>query len=133
MNVKKIIDNESFSLWYYPDEKIIHHKFRSYVYGKTLRDSLTEGLKLMKDEGAEKWLSDDRENPTLSNEDIEWGRNVWGNAAKDAGWKYWAIILPDSILGKSNMAQSLKDVQNKGIVIKVFNKPEDAISWLKKL
>lgn len=62
---------------YYPDEKIIHHKFRSYVYGMTLRDALTEGLKIMNEEGAVKWLSDDRENPTLSNEDIGWGRDVW--------------------------------------------------------
>lgn len=36
-------------------------------------------------------------------------------------------------MGKSNMAQSQKDVQNKGILIKVCNDTEDAISWLKEL
>jgi len=105
MKVEKIIDSKNFSLLYYPDKKIIHHKFHYYVYGETLHKYLNAGIKIMKDHGATKWLSDDRNNPTLSPEDIQYGKEVWGPAAKEAGWKYWAIILPESIVGKSSLAQ----------------------------
>ena len=30
---KTLIENDAVSLWYYPDLKIIHHKFHKFIMG----------------------------------------------------------------------------------------------------
>ena len=132
MKSEIIIDNKNFSLWYYPENKIIHHKFHDYVYGSALRSYLHEGVKVMKDKSAVKWLSDDRENPTLSPEDVLYGKDVWVPAAIKAGWKYWDLILPAAVPGKSSMTRFLDYVAEYGVVIKLFQETDEAIKWLQE-
>ncbi|HOQ00777.1 MAG TPA: hypothetical protein PK604_08135 [Acetivibrio clariflavus] len=50
LNVNKeiLIDNDYASLWYYPDTKIIHHKFKKFIYGDQLKKYLKPVLNILR-------------------------------------------------------------------------------------
>jgi hypothetical protein len=68
-----IIDNEFVTLRYYPETKIVYHKSHKFFSGKDLRDALNKGTSLLKQHGACKWLSDDRDFSALDPDAREWG------------------------------------------------------------
>jgi hypothetical protein len=92
-----------------------------------------EGVALMKKYGANKWLSDDRNNPVLSKEDMDWGAVNWFPACVEAGWKYWAIILPEKVLGQINMEKLIKQYSDQGIITQIFSDPDKATIWLESV
>lgn len=42
-NKEVLIDNDVAYLWYYPETKIIHHKFKKFIYGEKLYNLLLTG------------------------------------------------------------------------------------------
>lgn len=126
-----LIENEHACLWYHPHAKIIHHRFLQPVANEAFRNVLLTGLRLLRDEGAQKWLSDDRNNSILSAEDSAWSQDYWLPFAIQAGWKYWAILLPNNARGKVNLRRLASFVEDKYRVnVKLFSDPDDAWQWL---
>jgi hypothetical protein len=125
-----IFENGHVTLWYYPETKIIHHKFHKFVSGKNLREPLTAGLELLRKNGAVKWLSDDRENSALPQEDGLWATNEWFPRAVAAGWKFWALVQPQNVIGQMNIKRFVSDYSRRGVTVKVFDDPDDALAWL---
>ncbi|HLY24761.1 MAG TPA: hypothetical protein VKQ72_00385 [Aggregatilineales bacterium] len=130
MSTTTIIDNESVTLWYHTDKKIVHHQFHKAIYGDDFRELLNKGLEIFKKNGAGKWLSDDRKNSTLPASDTEWAQKDWFPRVFQAGWKYWAIVLPDKVFGKMNMQQFINAYAKQGLTIEVFGDPDEALKWL---
>ncbi len=126
-----VLDNSFATLWYYPEDRIIHHQLKKFTYGDTLHQILSEGLKLAQQNHATKWLSDDRLNTVLSKEDAEWGITNWIQPMVNAGWKYWAIVQPEKVIAQMNMGKLAKDYAALGITAKFFSAPDDALRWLK--
>ena len=128
-----ILDGGDMSLWYYPDKKIVHHKFHKPTMGDAFRKILTAGTEVLKQHGARKWLSDDRAyTDPLPKEDLEWGFKEWGPKNVLAGWKYWAIILPPSFPSQMSLAQIEKSYSSIGVIAKVFTEPDAAMAWLEE-
>jgi hypothetical protein len=125
-----ILDNDYVSVWVYPDKKMIHHEFHKFVYGEILREALNAGTDAMKKYGAHKWLSDDRRNSALPREDQDWGNTVWFPQTKAVGWKYWAIVKPESVIGQLNIKRLAGNVAEEGVVTKFFSYPDEAMAWL---
>ena len=48
MPPETIIKNEFATLLYYPQSKIIHHQFHKPTFGKTFRNVLMQGLRILK-------------------------------------------------------------------------------------
>ena len=131
MSTFKVVENEFITLWYHPDHKIVHHKFhKKTIYGDPLRNAFNEGVALLQKHGANKWLSDDRENIIFRGEDVEWLLKDWFPRAVQSGWKYWALVNPEQAIGKLNMEQFTKDYTKQGITVKFFKNPDDAKEWL---
>jgi hypothetical protein len=130
MSETTIIDNEYVTLCYYPDKKIVHHKFHKFIHGPAFRDVLNTGVGILKKHGARKWLSDDRNNSALPQEDLKWARTEWFPRTVKAGWKYWALVQPEKIVGQMNMKRVVKDYSEKGVIVQVFLDPEEAMTWL---
>lgn len=128
--VRTILDNESATLLFYPLPKIVHHEIHRFVYGKQFREILEKGLEVFAAEGAQKWLSDDRKNGPLSPADGDWAENNWGPRVMAAGWKFWAIVLPEKILGEMNMRVWIELYLKKGVTVQVFSDPDEALRWL---
>jgi len=131
MTKQVIIDNEFLSMWYYPEDKIIHHKFHQFMYGDHFRDGLMKGAEAMEKYKANKWLSDDRDNSAITPEDKEWGDTIWFDRVKAAGWEHWAIVLPLKIVGQMNMKRIIQSFSDKGINCRIFSDPDEAMVWLK--
>ncbi|MCP5501603.1 MAG: hypothetical protein H7A25_17000 [Leptospiraceae bacterium] len=130
MNRETIIDEESASLYFYPELKVIHHSFHKFLNDGTFRRVLTKGADLFIKHNCKKWLSDDRQSPIIKKEDLDWGVQHWTPRVTKAGWKYWAIILPDKEVGKIMMKPLIEEYSNNGITVKIFNDDVSALKWL---
>ena len=125
-----IIDNEYATLKYYPQEKVMHHTFKKPIGGTEFRAILNGGAELLARHGASKWLSDDRLNGAMSDEDTQWSMTDWFPRAMKGGWKYWALVVPADVLGKINMKEFIDMYWEKGLRIMVFVDPAEAWKWL---
>jgi hypothetical protein len=126
-----LLDNEYACLWYYPDEGIVHHKFLKPIADEAFREVLLTGLKLLIENKATKWLSDDRDNAHLNAEDSAWSQDNWFERAKKSDWKYWAILLPNKTRGVVNMKRLTEYVRvNSEIKVATFSNTETALQWL---
>ena len=133
IDLEVVLDNETSRLCYDPRHKIVQHEFRSFVHGRALRDVLERGLELLKQRGAHKWLSDDRGNGPVTAADSEWALNDWAPRVIAAGWKYWAVVLPEKVLGQMNMRRWIETYSKLGVLAQVFDDPEAGRTWLKAL
>ncbi len=125
-----VIDNEYVTLWYYPLQKIVHHRIKKFIFGETFHEFLLTGTELMRKNQAKKWLSDDLNCPVLKKEDTEWGDVNWFPQTVKAGWKYWAIVQPKKVLGKMSLEELVEKYSKAGILAKFFNEPDEAMRWL---
>jgi hypothetical protein len=130
MAAETIIENEFVTMLYHPESGIIHHRFHKPAFGKNFRNALMTGLKILKQRHAKKWLSDDRENSALGEENTDWSQNIWAPQARAAGWNCWAIVLPKELIGQMNMRQFIELNSRKGVSVNVFPDPAEALAWL---
>jgi hypothetical protein len=127
-----ILKNEYATLWYYPEEKIIHHEFHKLIFGENFRNILSKGADVFIEKGCTKWLSDDRKTLALRKEDIDWSNPNWRPRIIDAGWKYWAILMPEKNAGKVNFQCIIDMFSMESISIKIFKNNKKALNWLIK-
>lgn len=126
-----ILKNEFVTLIYHEDTKIVHHEFHQYVPDEPFRECLMKGLKVMKAHSAIKWLSDDRKNLAIPKEAKEWMDTEWSDMAFEAGWKYWAIVLPSKAIGKMAMNRMLQIPKlTQQLTIESFDEVDAAYEWL---
>ncbi len=127
-----IIDNESITIQYLPDKKIIYHTIHKPISGQPLREALMAGTEALRQYGATKWLSDDRKNGPLPPEDAEWGV-AWNRQTVAVGWKYWAIVVPKTIEAAGSMSPAISSLYDLGLQMRVFSQLEDAFAWLESV
>lgn len=131
---KQIIsDTEYATLWYYPEDKIVHHQFHKFIHSDEFRSMLMKGVEVFKQYGADKWLSDDRLNGAMTAEDIQWGQDVWTPAVFAAGWKYWAIMMPDKVVGKMSLRRLIDQYSEMGVQVDIFDDTDEALKWLRSV
>jgi hypothetical protein len=125
-----LIQNEYATLVYHPDSKIVHHTFLKPISGQYFRDVLNMGIETLNKYNATKWLSDDRNNSAMPPEDSEWSLTDWYPRAAQSGWKYWAMVVPNDILGRMDVKRYIEANFERGIRVMVFTNPEEAMTWL---
>jgi hypothetical protein len=132
MDKEVVLDNEYITIWYYQKKNIIHHQFHKFTYGKALRDGLSEDAAIIEKKSVQKLLSDDRKNTVISKEDKEWTATVWRPRMIKTNWKYWAIVLPEKVVGQMVMQRIIKEYADSGngIIVKTFSDPYKAMNWL---
>ena len=91
-----------------------------------------KGLELVREAGATKWLSDDRNGGALPKSHHEWGDKVWAPQAIDAGWQFWGLVLPDDLLHNANMQKLCRLYSSQGVTVQIFSDPDDAFRWLRQ-
>jgi hypothetical protein len=127
-----LIDNEDVSLWYHPETKIVHHELRRFVHGEKFREVLEKGLATFMQHRACKWLSDDRGNGPLKPADADWALKDWAPRVMAAGWKYWAVVMPEKVLGQMNMRRWIETYAEAGVTAMAFSDPVKALKWLEE-
>jgi hypothetical protein len=133
MSGMTVLDNDAVTLYYHHDKKMVHHIYKPSIGGERLKDALNTGVDLLRKYGATKWLSDNRAIEAHTQEETEWINSNWLPQAIDAGWKYWALVVPESILARMNMSEFVNSFYDMGVRIMVFNQPEEAMHWLENV
>jgi hypothetical protein len=126
------LDNDFVTMQYHEESGILEHRFHKHVWGTVFRDALDKGLEVLQQRGGTKWLSDDRANAAVPQDDTDWALNDWFPRAKKTAWKYWAIVLPEHVMGQMNMKRFISTYSAKGVIARVFADPVEAMAWLKK-
>ncbi len=127
-----IMDNEYVTLTYHPEKKIVHHQFHQTVHGKVFREVLNAGLAVFEQHHSHKWLSDDRKNSALPADDTAWAQTDWFPRVVNAGWKYWALVMPPEITAQMNLQEFVDTYSAYGLRVMVFNDPDKAMIWLER-
>lgn len=130
MSSDVVYENEHITMYYHPDTKIVHHVYESTIGGETLKHGLTLGVDLLKQHNAEKWLSDNRKSDAHTEEETEWINSVWLPSAIEAGWKFWALVVPDSFIARVNQIEFVQAFYDMGVWVRVFINPDEAMAWL---
>jgi hypothetical protein len=125
-----LIDTPSHRLIYRKDTKIVHHELRRFVHGESFRAMLERGVEAMEQRRAIRWLSDDRGNAPVKPDDSEWCKTIWFPRALAAGWKHWAVVMPEGVLGQMNMRRWIEMYAESGLNAHPFADPERALAWL---
>jgi len=128
-----VIDNPNITLWYHPDTKIVHHQIHKFTSGQLLRDSLIAGAELFEKHQACKWLSDDRLSGPVAQEDKDWNAVNWVPRVRKAGWKYWALVVPEKTVAQMNLRRFQEEFSKSGVTVQTFTDPEAAMKWLTSL
>ncbi|MBK7107198.1 MAG: hypothetical protein IPH62_18140 [Ignavibacteriae bacterium] len=130
--MQAVIDNDFATLKFYPEKRIIHHEFKKFMFGENFRNFMLKAADIFVQNRCSKWLSDDRGNSALKSEDLEWAQVNWEPKIFKAGWKFWAIILPEKVVGQINMKKIIERYQQKGVKVNIFSDPQLAMAWLEK-
>jgi hypothetical protein len=130
MSKRLILENEFAHLWFHPEMRVVHHQFHKFIWGDAYRQVLNEGLDLVVGEGASKWLSENSADSVHSRDDTEWVTEHWFPRAVKAGWKYWAIVPPENVIGQMNMARIAAASAPHGVSAQVFSDASSALTWL---
>ncbi len=130
--MQKILNNEFVTVTVYPDKKIVHHEFHKFIYGDAFRNALMSGADAFEKNHCTKWLSDDRGNSAVKNEDLAWAKQNWETKVLKSGWKHWALVLPEKVVGQLSMKDIIAAYTALGLNVKTFSDPESAMSWLEK-
>lgn len=78
-----------------------------------------------------KWLSDDRKSGPYSPEQETWARDVWVPDAVRAGWRFWALVQPESVVAQMNMRRFSEVFASFGVVVRAFPEEASAVAWLR--
>jgi hypothetical protein len=111
----------------------VHHKIYKFMRKGLYRELVTAGLECLEKHSAIKWLSDNRGNTVVRQEDIHWVNTVSVPRAMRAGFKYWAIVMPVKEIGKMQMRALIEELGRRGITVKAFSDPDDAMEWLESV
>ncbi len=109
---------------------ILRKTFKGFVYGEELKSAFMLGYEKVKNKKGCKWLSDNRFLDVYTEEDIAWINDVWLTSMIDAGWKYWAILEPEGLVGQLTMEEFKDFYAEKGIILKIFHSMREAEEWL---
>jgi hypothetical protein len=130
MPANKVMDDENITIWYYPESRILYHEIHKFFSGDKYRDIMSKAADIFKQNGALKWLSDDRAVQAFKQEDLEWGDKEWFPRVHKSGWQYWAIVKPESTVGQMTMNDMAKNFSSRGVQTKFFSSVDDAREWL---
>lgn len=83
--------------------------------------------------GCAKWLSDDRKNGPMSVEDRDWGTVNLNQRSMEAGWKYWALVVPKEVVAAGAMIPTMEALHQLGLRMMVFSDLDEAFDWLDRV
>lgn len=117
---------------YHEDAGLIHHTVHQPIadHFDILKEALLIGTDVLEKNGLTKWLSDDRNNGPLPPQAAQWGVDVWNKKTIDAGWKYWANVVPREIAAANSLTPLIENLYEFGLHMRVFTTVEEALEWL---
>lgn len=135
MSKEIIYDSPYITVEYWPESKLIYHVIHQPISDQLpiFKEALNAGTAALQQYQVHKWLSDDRKNDGLTPEGNEWSFNDWQPRTLKAGWKYWALVVPQTLAAAGTLTPVVEQLFELGLRMMVFTDVEDAIVWLDKI
>lgn len=133
MSAIQIFSTDYITVEYIEEDKMICHTVHRPLGEDQIqmfKDAVNAGTEALNHYRAEKWLSDDRKNGSLPDEIIRWAETDWNQRTFDAGWKYWANVVPEGIHAAGTLTPVIENLHTLGLRIQVFDDIEVAREWL---
>jgi hypothetical protein len=130
-----VYDSEYITIEYWPDKRLIYHTVLQPLstHVDVFKEALNAGTDALQKYKICKWLSDDRKNDTLTQEGTQWSFNEWQPRTLKAGWKYWAMVVPQSLAAAGTLMPVIDVLFELGLRMMVFTTAEQAIAWLDEM
>lgn len=133
MVANTILSNEYFDLLFHEEDKVVHHIYKPAMDSEHLYELLTAGTELLRDNGAKKWISDNRELVnTFNQKEADWVNEVWLPETIGVGWKYWAMIVPKDLIANADHIKYVESFYNSGVWVTVWPELDEAFKWITK-
>jgi hypothetical protein len=135
MSKVAIYTTEYITVEYWPDNKLIAHTIHQPMSSQlaTFKEALNLGTEALIKYKVSKWLSDDRNNDPLTKEGNEWAFGDWQPRTLQAGWKYWAAVVPQDLAAAGTLVPVVNHLFTLGLRMMVFTNTEAAVKWLDQL
>jgi hypothetical protein len=69
----------------------------------------------------------------LTQEGNEWSLNEWQPKTIKAGWRYWAMVVPEDMAAAGTLVPVIDILFEIGLRMMVFTEPEQGIAWLDRI
>lgn len=102
-----------------------------FVTSKALRETYAAAALFVEQEKVTRILSDNRDLHPTGREDLDWIEREWLPRMVRAGWRSWAVVGPTSALGAMHMRRWVELYGDRGITVRGFTDPGEAIAWLR--
>lgn len=133
--MKVLFEHPLISVWFHERRRVVHHRVNRPILAEELgviQQAFNSGTEVVRKQRATKWLSDDRHQLVMPSEVQAWCQTVWFPATRSAGWKYWAIVQPESAVARLFVARLLPAVAKEGITASTFADVPEGLDWLDK-
>ena len=128
-----VVKNEFVTLQYLHEQKMLYHIVHKPVDEEIFKSALNTGVEMLGKNKIGKWLSDDRKNGPFSQAFSEWAINDWIPHAIEAGWQYWANVVPEDLEAAGTLMPFIEVLQEKGLRMGIFTHTEKAVEWLENI
>jgi len=130
-----IYDSEYITVEYWEHKKSIYHTIHQPISAQLeiFKEALNAGTDALQKYQIHKWLSDDRKNDPLTQAGNEWSFSEWQPRTLKAGWKYWAAVVPQSLVAAGTLMPAMEELFKLGLRMMVFASVEEAIVWLDQM
>lgn len=131
--MEEIFDSEFLKISYDEKSQAILEEWKLYYGPKIEIDSFRQPMLKMveafKAKKLTKWLSDNTQQVRLNEKDQWWLEDHMYPQLVDAGLQHVALVNTKSILGTSIAKNSIRNL-SRSVEIEIFNKNQDAKSWI---
>lgn len=127
-----ILKNEIGQLEWDSVARTVIKTFAGMPKGKPMEDIFNGGVRLLLQHRGSRWVSDNSLLKPYPPESIDWINNNWFPRVKAAGWKYWAIVEPVSVVGAMSMRNFKDHYAQQGIELHVVRSVEEGLDWIAK-
>lgn len=131
------IENETF--FYDSSIPCIIDVETGFMPSGEFRAHMEKGLEVIrekiKEQGKLGWLADLIKADIFEAQDTQWLIEYWNVKAHEAGVKYIALVMPESIFAELNITEytQLSNEENGGLTTSCFKDTESAKGWLKEV
>jgi len=126
-----IFYGENIRLHWLEQDRVLVKTCTGYVPSAVLRQAYEAGLECLLRNRATKAFADNRGLFPACGEDLEWIERDWLPRMAQAGWKYWAVLMPTTPLGAMSVRRMMAIYRELDIRFETFTSDEDALAWLR--
>ena len=112
------------------DIRAVVMEWTKYAISVRFRRALNEGLDLLVEKGAHRWLADLRCLGPVGPKDQEWSNNDWFPRGLAGGITRMALVVPDSTLSRLSVDAIMQQVKYTQLATQYFDSVEEARCWL---